>query len=272
MNIMIGKMRWVVAAALLMMVGAPLYAYRVALKSGEVIEFRQYRATETALLYVDDQGREVSVPLSSIDMDRTRKLNSGESPTLDLPGMPAQDPSTKSEPQPSLGEVARRVTKSAPNGPVKHVFTDDDVVHSGITADDALSAGNSDPDSWQDRLRSMKATVDSLENTDANSLARKVLGHLDIDFPGRRAWEEELFSRRGAVSTALQNASKQYEEFYRLRDVLQRAGTLSKGDEDKLSHARLAAESAINQAQVQQSKFESSVDKGKQRALEWKRK
>jgi hypothetical protein len=247
-------------------------AYTVALTDGRLIQFQKYRTTETALLYVDDQGREIAVPLSSIDLDRTRQLNSGESPALDLPGMKSKGLSKTAEPQPSLGEIARGLHKKGATDPNQRVFTNDDVASAPSTTADALSITNSNPDTWRDHLGAVKATVDSLENTDANSLARKVLGNLDIDFPGRRAWEEELFSRKGAVSTTLQNASKQYEEYYSLRDVLKRAGTLSKGDEDKLSQARLAAASAINQAQVQQSKFESTVDKGKQRALEWKRK
>jgi hypothetical protein len=105
----------------------------------------------------------------------------------------------------------------------------------------------------------------------ADSLARRVLGNLDVDFPGRREWQEELLSRKQAVADALQNASRAYEEFYQLRDVLHGAGTLSKGDEDKISQARSAAQAAINQAQLQQSKFERTIDKGKQRAMEWKR-
>jgi hypothetical protein len=266
------RTRLLVVTALVLVFVTPLYAYRVALKNGQVIEFQTYRATETALLYVDDHGKEIRVPLSSIDLDRTSQLNSGESPALDLPGMQVQDSSTKTEPQPSLGEAARKLTKAATAGPVKRVFTDDDVAHSGATGADALSTGNSNPDAWQNRLRSMKATVDSLQNADANSLARKILGNLDVEFPSRREWQEELFSRKEAVGAALQNASRQYEGFYRLRDVLKGAGTLSKGDEEKLNQARLAAEAAINQAQIQQSKFQGIVDKGKQRALEWKRK
>jgi hypothetical protein len=267
-----GRAHRFVMLAIFFLAAIPACAHTVALKDGRLIKFQRYRTTENALLYMDDQGREISVSLSAIDLDRTRLLNSGESPTLDLPGMQINDSSKTVESQPSLGELARKVTKPAPAGPVKRVFTDDDVAHSGATGAGALSTGNSNPDAWQDHLSSMKATVDSLQNTDADSLARRVLGNLDVDFPGRREWQEELFSRKEAVAAALQNASRQYEEFYRLRDVLKGAGTLSKGDEDKLTQARVAAEGAINQAQMQQSKFEGAVDKGKQRALEWKRK
>jgi hypothetical protein len=184
-----------------------------------VIEFQRYRTTETALLYIDKQGIEVSTALTSINFDLTQKLNFGESPALELPGMQVRGSASKGEQQVSLAEAARLVTKP-PAGPVRHIFTDDDVVHSGATGADTSSTKNSNPDTWKDRLSSMEATVDSLQNMDADSLARRVLGNLDVDFPGRREWQEELLSRKQAVADALQNASRAYEEFYQLRDVL----------------------------------------------------
>jgi hypothetical protein len=256
-----------------LLVALPVFAYEVALKDGRVIRFQKYRATESALLYIDDQGREISIPLDSVDLDRTRELNSQENPPLNLPALVSTSAARNLESQPSLGEMARNLRKKDAAAPSKRVFSNDDVASSPFTAAaEQLTLHNSNPDTWQARLDAFKATVGPLENMDANRLARAVLGDLDVHFSGRHEWEEELSLRKEAVVTALQNASRQYEEFYRLRDALKLTPSISKGDEDKLSQARMAAESAINQAQVQQSKFEVTVDKGKQRALEWKRK
>ena len=258
---------------ILLLWALPVSAYTVALKDGQVIQFRKYRATETALLYVDDQGKEISIPLASVDLERTSELNTKENPPLNLPGLIATSPGRDLDSQPSLGEIARNFRKKDATAPSTRVFSNDDVASSPFTgAAEPLPLQNSNPDTWQDRLDAYKATVGPLENMDATRLARAVLGDLDVDFPGRREWEEELSSRKQGVVTALQTASRQYEEFYRLRDALKLTPSISKGDEDKLSQARTAVESAINQAQVQQSRFEITVDKGRQRALEWKRK
>ena len=127
MNWVFRRFRKVLTVSLLVVF--PACAYTLVLKDGRLIKFQTYRATESALLYIDDQGREISIPLSSIDFDRTAQLNAEEKPALVLPGMQAQKIIENNEPQPSLAEVARK-TKSTTT-PAKRVFTDDDVVHSG---------------------------------------------------------------------------------------------------------------------------------------------
>lgn len=209
----------------------------------------------------------------SIDLDRTRELNAKENPPLNLPGLLPTSAGRNLDSQPSLGEIARNFHKKYATAPSRRVLSNDDVASASFAATpEALTLQNSNPDTWNARIHAFSATVGPLENMDANKLARAVLGDLDVNFSGRREWEVELLMRKEAVVAALQTALSQYEEFYRLRDVLKNTPSISKGDEDKLSKARMAAESAINQAQVQQSKFESTIDKGKQRALEWKRK
>jgi len=259
---------------LILLLGAiPVFAYEVALKNGRVIQFQKYRTSETALLYIDDQGKEISIPLSSIDLDRTRELNAKEIPPLSLPGLIATSAGRDLDSPPSLGEIARNFHKKYATAPSRRVLSNDDVASAPLAAaPEALTLQNSNPDTWNARIHAFTATVGPLENMDANKLARAVLGDLDVNFSGRREWEVELLMRKEAVVAALQTASIQYEKFYRLRDVLKNTPSISKGDEDKLIQARMAAESAINQAQAQQSKFEITVDKGKQRALEWKRK
>jgi hypothetical protein len=264
-------LRLPVAAMLALVLVFPLYAYHVALKNGRIIEFQRYRATETALLYVDDQGREISVPLGSIDLDRTRELNSKENPPLSLEDLIKISTSKNPDDQPSLGEVARSVRKKDASAARGRVFTNDDVAPASPTTTGALQTEPASSDTWHDRLNAFRATVGPLENMDASSLARTVLGNLDVDFPGRRTWEEQLSSRKDAVITALQSASHEYENFYHLRDVLKSVSTISKGDEEKLTQARMAVERAINQVQFEQSRLQHTIDAGKQRALEWKR-
>lgn len=265
------KLRLLGTLVVLMLLAIPAYAYRVILKTGQVIEFQRYRTTENLLLILGKRGKEIAIPLSSIDLDQTQKLNANESPALDLPGMQVQKTQTDAKLQLSLGEAARKLTK-ANSSSSKRVYTDDDVAHSGLAASTPASNLSSNPDTWRDRLDAMRTTVTSMDSTAASELAHKVLGNLDVDFPGRREWAEELFSRKETLVSALQTASLKYEEFYSLRDVLKRSGSLSKGDEDRLVQAQTAADSAINYAHGQQSRFEGTVDKGKQRALEWKRK
>src|ERR1700687_1992295 len=73
--------------AILLLVAVPVFAYEVALKDGRVIQFQKYQASELSLFYIDDQGKEISLPLSSIDLDRTRELNAKENPPFNLPGL-----------------------------------------------------------------------------------------------------------------------------------------------------------------------------------------
>jgi hypothetical protein len=252
---------------------APLaFAHKVALKTGRVIQFESYQVTADLLLYTDSTGKKVKVALNDIDFDRTRELSASDKPPLDLPGLTPPATSGNSNIQPSLGEVARNLHIKGVTVASKRVLTNDDVASIPAVDSEPLPTQDSNPDTWRVRMNAVRATTTQFEDMTAVLLGRTVLGNLDVDFPNRRAWEEELFSRKEAVVTALQKASRQYEEFYHLRDTLKLTSKVSKGDEDKLTQARSTLETAINQAREQQSKFELVVDNGKQRAMEWKRK
>lgn len=82
--------------AALLLVGSA-NAYQVALKDGTKIKFVAYRTTETRLFYTDEHNHESSIPLSSIDLDRTQQLNAEEHPPLILPGMTVQPPARGSD-------------------------------------------------------------------------------------------------------------------------------------------------------------------------------
>jgi hypothetical protein len=246
-------------------------AYHVALKNGQVIEFQKYRVTETALLYIDPAGNEIHLKLSDINMERTQQLNLSEKAPLDLPGFVQKPlPATpSSDNQPSLGDLARKAHKGTTN---KRVFTNDDVA---TTSPDSSGPGSSsqgsDPDAWRDRVDDVKATMKSYEAMSPDRLAEAVLGNLDCNFPGRRAWQDQLITQRDSVVAALQKSSTEYEAYYQLRDTLKLAST-SKSDETRLAQARKAATDAIAQVQYQESKFGTIIDDGKQQAMEWKRK
>lgn len=250
----------------------PVEAHQVVLKNGRVIQFEKYRVTEQLLLYVDNNGKEVGVPLSEIDLDHTRELSATDTEPLVLPGLVHSPPDSNSNTQPTLGDMARNLRKKDAGATSKRVFTNDDVASAPSDTAGSSPIQQSDPDTWRDRIDSFKTTIAPFETLPPDELARAVLGNLDCDFPGRRGWEENLASQKDAVVTSLQRASRQFEEFYLLRDVLKRSTSISKGDEEKLTRAREAAESAINEARIQQGKFESVIEAGKQRALEWKRK
>ena len=64
---------------------------------GTKIKFVAYRTTETRLFYTDEHNHESSIPLSSIDLDRTQQLNAEEHPPLILPGMTVQPPARGSD-------------------------------------------------------------------------------------------------------------------------------------------------------------------------------
>jgi hypothetical protein len=92
--------------AILVLGTGPVFAYEIALKDGRVIKFEIYRVTEGSLLYINENGRQITVPLSDLDLDRTQQLNSQEAVPLVLPG--AAPPSRRS-PQtaaPSLADTA----------------------------------------------------------------------------------------------------------------------------------------------------------------------
>jgi hypothetical protein len=174
---------------LIALVAVPLRAYRLALKDGKTVQFEKYRTTETMLFYTGMDGKEIGIPLTDVDLDRTQQLNAQEAVPLDLPGLGA----TKTT-SPLMGEIARRQQKNAGGPTAKRVFTDDDVVHSSpvppsvqIIPSDATQA-SSEP---------IQKIIDKLANKTQTRLASEVVG--DIQFPGRDAWEQKLYAQAQRV-------------------------------------------------------------------------
>src|SRR5487761_130493 len=129
-GIMLAKLRRVlVLFALATLCSLPLYAHQVALKNGFVIHFQKYRVADNKLYYVGDSGKEVAVPLSTINMELTQQLNTAEKTPLKLPGMSATQ-ETNGDGQPaSLGELAQRLRSKDAKTTNQRVFTNDDFSH-----------------------------------------------------------------------------------------------------------------------------------------------
>src|SRR5713226_1862234 len=255
--------------SVLLLVVLAVFNNEVALKDGRVIQFRRYRATETALLYIDDQGKEVSLPLSSVDLDRTRELNAKENPPLNLPGLITTSASGNLDNQPSLGEIARKLRKDEPKA-TKRAYTTDDLATGPSGANDLPPAQSSAPDAWRQRLDDVRKKMEPFENMDSAGLARLVLGNLDVDFPGRKEWEEQLFEQEQMILNLVQEAERAFQEYQETRAAMMRVKGLTKGEEDKYEQARKRLEQAIDRSRAQGYKLDSGINDGKKRAAAWK--
>lgn len=110
------------------------------------------------------------------------------------------------DPQPSLGDVARQARKdkeknaSAP----KKVLTDDDLASSSTKALSSLndlgaSSASGDASPIAKGLAAMdhvEETLNKLEPMDRATLAKLVLMNNDVDFSGRRTWEDKLYDAK----------------------------------------------------------------------------
>ncbi len=256
---------------ILLFAALPVFAYEVALKDGRVIKFQKYRATETALLYIVDQGKEISIPLSSVDPDRTRELNIKENPPLNLPGVIAASASGNADSLPSLGEIARKLRKDEPRA-AKHAYTTDDLASGSSEESNSGPVKGSDPETWRRRLDDVRKKMEPFKNMDSAELARLALGNLDVDFPGRKEWEDRLFEQKRIVLNLAQDAERAFQEYQELRDAMTRVTGLTKGEEDRYEEARKRLEQAIDRPRTQGHQLDSVINDGKKRAIAWKKK
>jgi hypothetical protein len=127
---------------------------------------------------------------------------------------PAAQSQASAQPQePSLADAARlaRQNKDKSAAPAKRVFTDEDVAAAGhgdsrsssvsnLTAQPKSGSHSSPKADSSTPMGQAWAGIDRAENSldqlaplDRASLARVVLEGNDVDFPGRRAWEDRLY-------------------------------------------------------------------------------
>jgi hypothetical protein len=147
---------------------------------------------------------------------------------------PAQD-------QPSLADVARqaRKDKEKNNATTKKVITDDTLPSSkglsGAGLGDLGSSQSSDSGSATARglakLEQAEAALDKLAPLDRVTLAKAALLDNDVDFPGRRNWEDKLYVAKEDY------VSHGRELFQEMRQILKEIQSLksSEGGTGKLS-------------------------------------
>jgi hypothetical protein len=175
----------------------PAFAQKVATKDGRVIQFKSYRVTEERLLYINEDGKEVSVSIDDIDLVRTQELNANEASPLILPGMigPAKDLNA----EPSLGEIARKTRANQKSSVTKNVYTDDDVVHgSGIDG----KATSPSPEDFRSKVGRAQKAIDLWKEKTPRELSDGAVGQ--NQFPGRDNWEERLYQQKEKMITAAQ--------------------------------------------------------------------
>jgi hypothetical protein len=187
------RTRLLVATALMMVFVAPLCAYHVVLKNGQIIEFQWYRTTDNTLLYVDEGGKEISIPLASVDVDRTRELNTKENSPLDLPRLNVPDkPQTRTD-SPSLGELARQRRPRDAKATTKQVWTSDDFP--SPTEREAPVPTRAEEASTSETLLKFRL----LGKEELGAAVLKRANAPNVDFPDRKNWEQRLFEAKKRV-------------------------------------------------------------------------
>ena len=109
------------------------------------------------------------------------------------------------QPQPSLADVARQARKDKEKNAAKAktVITDESMPSSGKGLSGLGDLGSSQAGGDNNALAKALAKVEEaeaglkqLDALDRSTLAKAVLLDNDVDFPGRRAWEEKLFAAK----------------------------------------------------------------------------
>jgi hypothetical protein len=228
----------------------------VALKSGQVIQFQNYKVEGSQLIYTDANGKEARVTLAQIDMARTRQLSAADSPPLQLPGLRPQSPPAAPRKTESLGEVAEKVRPPDAKITDQRVFTNDNVDHdtsstAGTKASrpprlSAFDAGIQNAQKWIDAWGDKKPR----EMSDA--------AVRDIEFPGRDEWERRLYEHTKKMVRTAQAAVDAAKDSKDASSDDERAASLS------------AAQQFLSQLDQQRPTYDQLVAEGVRRADDWK--
>jgi hypothetical protein len=196
----------------------PLLAYDVALKDGRIIHFKKYRVAESKLCFTDDEGREDSVELESINIDLTRQLNRNENPPLELPGLSKNQANEAPPQQPSLGDLARQVRGNKPTT-TQRIYTNDDLqpatdedrIQDWIKA--SASPASSDPAERRRVREKAVAFARACQRLTEQEVATLALGKLDeVQFPGRDRWQAQLYGAHQKLYTLLETCVERTDE------------------------------------------------------------
>ena len=201
----------------------------------------------------------------------------------------AQTQASAQQQEPSLADAARqaRQNKDKNAAPTKKVFTDEDVLstHSDSSSMTGLGSGHSSSTnsaghsaskasaSSDDKTPMGQAwagigraedSLDQLAPLDRGSLARVVLEGNDVDFPGRRAWEERLYI---AKETYVAQSRQLVEE---MKSVMENAqsfkdsdGAAKDGSNSPQAQQLVArTQRLLQQAQTTEASFKAVMQEG----------
>jgi len=222
-----------------------VFAYQLAMKNGSLVQFQKYRVEGEKVIYSDASGKEVSVPLADVDLERTKALNANETSSLDLSSpaaKPAENasagPAGPSDESQSLGDAARALRKDgkAHAAAQKRSYTDDDMAHttSGELPtlkpeekhEPAAGAQNGNSSSTAGSASSKRGRVltdqevseyyDLGREDTARAMLRGANLPPDTPFPGREDWESRLFDAKQEMvhSYFYQHAHPQDDDAY----------------------------------------------------------
>jgi hypothetical protein len=186
---------------------SPLFAYQLALKDGRTVQFQRCRVESGRFFYTDEAGKEASVPISDVDVERTRALNAQESPPLDLSALAVPGAGDSAEPA-SLGDAARQLRSQgkAHEAGQKRSYTDDDVKPAAKPATAEAKAAatgvqGQKTDSKQDEGEELtEQDASEFYDLGREETGRAVLAYgklpPDTPFPDRADWEVRMYEAK----------------------------------------------------------------------------
>jgi hypothetical protein len=187
--------RTAIVLAIMLFIAPVLFAYNVVLKSGLVIHFQKYRVSEDKLFYTADNGKEMSVALSEINIQATNQLNGEEEPRLNLLGFRRNSTTpTANQAGVPLGDIVKQIQPRNPNPDGKRVYTNDDFPESSPSTTSDASAESDTTSPHKKSRPDLQEMATYTEQEFANiALGRKLK---TCEFPGRGEWQRRLYAAR----------------------------------------------------------------------------
>jgi hypothetical protein len=200
----------------------------------------------------------------------------------------AQTQASAQPQEPSLADAARqaRQNKDKNAAPTKKVFTDDDVLstHSDSSSMTGLGSGHSSStgsghstsrasanaddktpmgQAWAGIGRA-EDSLDQLAPLDRASLARVVLEGNDVDFPGRRAWEERLYVAKETYVAQSRQLVDEMKSVMESAQSFKDSDGAAKGGADSPQAQQLVARTQrlLQQAQATEANFKAAMQEG----------
>jgi len=257
----IPRIGFVVAVlSFLAMLALTVAAHQIVLKDGNVIQFEKYRVVEGQLFYVNGDGKEVQIAISSIDLERTQKLSASDSPPLELPGLMPQGATPALNANQSLGEIAKQVRPKDAKVITQRVFTNDGVAARSTPSLSELTAPSSTP--TDEQYRSAMGRLINLANDLAiqtpRQLGESVAG--DTQFSGRADWEQRLYEQKEKFVSAIRTS-------YNVIQQTREAPTLEERAAAKLAMDKVAWADVLNA----KAPYDDLKIEGAKKAADWKK-